>query len=66
MNSSREKMVYAIERLARALEDNTRVLEVVFEAMPATKEAELLGVSEKTVRRRRQMRKLARVVSAGT
>lgn len=61
--STGEKLAMAIDRLARATEENTRVLEVLVEAMPATKEAELLGVSEKTVRRRRKIRRAARLLS---
>lgn len=52
----------ATERMVRVLEDHSRMLEVFIEAMPATKEAQILGVSERTIRRRRKMRQAARLL----
>jgi hypothetical protein len=59
-----ERQTVVTERLARAVEDQIRMLEVFIEVMPATKEAEILGVSERTIRRRRKTRKNNRLLSA--
>jgi hypothetical protein len=56
------KLAQAIERLATAAELNARVLEVLVESLPATREAEILGISDRTVRRQRKARKAARIL----
>jgi hypothetical protein len=57
----RHQLADAIEALAKAVRDQTKLLEILVESIPATKEAELLGVSEKTVRNHRKARKLSRL-----
>lgn len=60
--STAEKLAIAIDRLARATERNTHIMEVFIEAMPCTKEAEILGVSVPTVRKARKRRQAARLL----
>lgn len=71
-SGNREEVILAVvSNLAKAVEGLTaasvrqaQLLEVLLEAMPATTEAQILGVSERTVRRRRKTRRLARLAEA--
>jgi hypothetical protein len=62
--TSEERLAAALERLATALDRNSYVMELFIEAMPATVEANLLGVSSQTIRRRRKRRRAERLLSA--
>ncbi len=51
------------EPLAQALTELTAaIMEVLVEAMPAAEEARILGISERTVRRNREKRRMARLL----
>lgn len=63
MSGHEEKLAAALDRFAGAIERQTRVLEVLTESMPATAEARLLGISDRTVRRYRKQRKAERLMS---
>ena len=60
---SDEKLAAALERLATALDRNSYIMELFIEAMPATVEANLLGVSSHTIRRRRKRRRAERLLT---
>ena len=62
--TSEEKLAAALEHLAIAIDRYSNVMEVFTEAMPSTTEAKILGVSERTIRRRRKFRKAVRLLSA--
>ncbi len=63
-----EEALLAIARsqveLAAAVRQQTAITEVLVEAMPASIEAKILGVSACTVRRRRAQRRNARLLQA--
>ena len=63
MNSKAEKLADAIAALARAVEQQTRVLELLTEGMKPGTEAKILGVSVRTVTRRRKSRRMERLMS---
>lgn len=45
-----------------AIRQQTAIMEVLIEAMPAAEEARILGISERTVRRNREKRRMARLL----
>lgn len=48
--------------LARAVRQQSAMQEILVEAMPVTVEAKILGISARTVRRRREQRKMDRLL----
>lgn len=54
----------AVEGLTTASVRQAQLLEVLLEAMPAATEARILGILERTIRRRRKTRRLGRLVEA--
>jgi hypothetical protein len=65
MNETLKALAFSVRELALAVRQQSAVLEVLQEAMPATTEAKLLGVSERTIRRQRKRRKDARLMVTG-
>jgi FixJ family two-component response regulator len=63
MSTHRERLADAINSLARATENNTRVLEILIEGMKPSTEAALTGVSVRTVSRRRKARKMEKLLT---
>jgi FixJ family two-component response regulator len=61
--SSLTKFAESVEKLAVAVERQTRVLEVLVSGMKPSTEAAILGVSVRTVSRRRRTRKLQAMLS---
>lgn len=53
-----------LSELTAAIRQQTAIMEVLVEAMPAAEEARILGISERTVRRNRQKRKMSRLLNA--
>ena len=63
MGTNESKLAEAIEKLAVAVEQQTRVLELLTEGMKPSTEAAITGVSVRTVSRRRKARKLQKLLS---
>lgn len=59
-----DRLAQAVQQLALATRQQTALLEVLVESMPATAEAKLLGICEKTVRKRREQRRAERQLGA--
>ena len=55
-------LAQALTELTAAIRQQTAIVEVLVEAMPATEEARILGISERTVRRNREKRRMARLL----
>jgi len=62
-NTDQAKLAEAITKLAGATELQTRMLELLTEGMKPSTEAAILGVSTRTVSRRRKARRYARLMS---
>jgi len=62
--SEAEKLTSVLADLAGAVRQQSAVLEVLVEAMPAATEARILGISERTVRRNRKVRQIERMLKA--
>jgi hypothetical protein len=62
--STDEKLAEAMSKLAGAIDRNSRVMEIMIEAMPAATEAKILGVSDRTIRRARKVRRNLRLLTA--
>lgn len=56
-------MAAALESLAEAVKAQTRVLKVLVDGMKPSTEAAILGVSVRTVSRRRQERRLTQMLT---
>jgi DNA-binding NarL/FixJ family response regulator len=63
MNSENSKLADAIEKLAFAVERQTRVLELLTEGMKPSTEAAITGVSVRTVSRRRKARRMQKLLT---
>lgn len=57
------KLAAALESLAEAVKAQTRVLKVLVDGMKPSTEAAILGVSVRTVSRRRQERRLTQMLT---
>lgn len=58
-----DKLAAAVTDLATAVRRNTELLEVLWEGLAPRKRAQLLGVSPRTERHRRQRREAERLLS---
>lgn len=63
MSTKAEKLADSMSQLARALEQQTRVLEILIEGMKPSTEAAIVGVSVRTVSRRRKARKMEKLLT---
>lgn len=59
-----QQLARAVLRLSDAVDRQSAVLEILQEAMPATTEADILGISAHTVRRRRRRRAHQRLLQS--
>lgn len=61
--SKAEKLADSMAKLACAVEQQTRVLEILVEGMKPSTEAAITGVSVRTISRRRKARKLQKLLT---
>ena len=60
--TTEEPLARALTELTAAIRQQTAIMEVLIEAMPAAEEARILGISERTVRHNREKRRMARLL----
>lgn len=63
MDTYTDKLADALSKLASAIERQTRVLELLTAGMKPGVEAKILGVSVRTVSRRRKIRRMQKLLT---